>query len=61
MANKALVSIARILVSLVAGGIMFYFWSTWRPNDEKTVSIGAAVVVVVLCFVLLHKLGGEAA
>ena len=57
---KALISIARILLSLAVGYVIYYFWVTYRATIDEPVyiAIGAGLVSAVMVFLLLSKLKG---
>jgi uncharacterized membrane protein YedE/YeeE len=55
--TKAILSFVKILVALVAGYGLAYFWMSAREGlDEWFVPYGAGLIVAVMVFVLLNKL-----
>ncbi len=56
---STLKTIGRAIGGLLAGGLTYYFWDMTRPGDPYYYSIGAAVVVAIMTFLILHFVGKE--
>ena len=51
--------IVRGIIALIIAGLMFYLWSEVRPEDPEYYSYGAAIVVGIMSFLVLHFIGKE--
>ncbi len=68
--TKALLSIAKILISLGFGYAVYYYWASWRINTGKGLMPGesiewayaAGIICAVIVYVMLGKInkGGDA-
>ncbi|MCL6088702.1 MAG: hypothetical protein M1530_00875 [Candidatus Marsarchaeota archaeon] len=58
---RALVSIARLLVSLAFGYGIYYFWASWRASDPEYYPIAAGLIGAGMLYFMLTQLkgGGE--
>jgi hypothetical protein len=68
--TKALMGIAKIVISLGFGYAVYYFWAAWRiatgkglmPGESIEWAYAAGIICAVLVYVLLGKInkGGDA-
>ena len=60
--SRAAVAIAKVLLSLVAGAFLGYFWLQVRGElDEFWVPYAAGIITAVMVYVLLSRLGKTSA
>jgi hypothetical protein len=55
---RALVSIARLLISIAFGYGIYYFWAMWRTTDPQYYPIAAGLIGVGLLYFMLTQLKG---
>lgn len=66
--TKALMSIAKVLISLGFGYGVYYFWASWRiatgkglmPGESIEWAYAAGIICAVLVYVLLGKINKSA-
>ncbi|PIT84229.1 hypothetical protein COU37_04145 [Candidatus Micrarchaeota archaeon CG10_big_fil_rev_8_21_14_0_10_45_29] len=58
---KALFEIARVIIAIAVGYLIYWQWDIIRTYDPSEYAIGAGVIVTIMCFILLKKLnkGGD--
>lgn len=57
---KALAAIARGVVALAVGYVVWWMWATNRPMDDWYFSIVAGIIVAVILYVMLLKMKASA-
>ena len=55
--SSGLMSAVKLLISIVVGGGLAYFWSTLRPEDTIEVLAGVGVVTALAAFTSLYFMG----
>lgn len=53
---KAVTQVARIILGIVAGYVIYWQWYSIRRGDPEYYPIAAGVVVTIMAIVLLQKL-----
>jgi hypothetical protein len=58
--GKALLSIARLLGSIIFGYFLYYYWASLRTSDPEYYSIMAGLIGAGLMYFMLNQLKGGA-
>ena len=51
--------IVRGIIAIILAVMMFYFWGNVRADDPEYFKYGAAIIVGIMSFAVLHFIGKE--
>ena len=55
--GNGLMNAVRVILAIVVGAGMAYFWSTLRPNESFEILLGVGIVAMLAAFTSLYFMG----